>query len=276
MGWFRVASTALLCLLAASAGAQDVDRRVKAGFLVTSLSRISSTDGSFDVSGYAWLIDRGAITDATDEIQILARRALIEPVQSVALDDGATFTALRFEATVDQVFDLRDYPFDRQTLRLNVETKLPADRLRFVPDEVDTRLADFLVVAGWKVTGLRLLESIVGYDTSLGVWSAPDFSRLTLLIDMERERSNFVIGKFIGYTMALLVTALIFFVPPDQIGVRIGMATTAVFAAVGNRYGLDTVIGAESAFGLVDQLSIIVLRQHLQRDRRNAADLRPG
>jgi hypothetical protein len=36
------------------------------------------------------------------------------------------------------------------------------------------------------------------------------------------------------------------------------MATTAVFAAVGNRYGLDSLIGAETAFGLVEQLSLIV------------------
>jgi hypothetical protein len=58
--------------------------------------------------------------------------------------------------------------------------------------------------------------------------------------------------------MALLVTAQIVLVPTDQIGVRIGMATTAVFAAVGNRYGLDSLLGSESAFGLVEQLSLIV------------------
>ena len=99
---------------------------------------------------------------------------------------------------------------------------------------------------------------MIRYDTEFGVWQVPDFSRLSLLIDIERQRSALVIEKFIGYTMALLVTALIFLVPTDQIGVRIGMATTAVFAAVGNRYGLDSLIGSESAFGLVEQLSLIV------------------
>ena len=106
--------------------------------------------------------------------------------------------------------------------------------------------------------GLRFDERVVPYDTKFGVWAVPNFSRLTLLIDIERQRSRLVIEKFIGYTMALLITALIFLVPTDQIGVRIGMATTAVFAAVGNRYGLDTLIGAEAAFGLVEQPSLIV------------------
>ena len=228
------------------------------GFMVTSLSRIDPADGSFDISAFAWTIDPGKTFDPAAQIQILARKAAIEAVQQASLGDGSTFTGLRIEATLDQAFDLRDFPFDRQTLRVSVETEVPADQLRFVPDEQDTRLADYLVVNGWNVTGLRFEERVIRYDTQFGVWQVPDFSRLSLLIDIERQRSALVIEKFIGYTMALLVTALIFLVPTDQIGVRIGMATTAVFAAVGNRYGLDTLLGAETAFGLVEQLSLIV------------------
>ena len=231
---------------------------VKMGFMVTSLSRISPADGSFDISAFAWTIDPGRTLDPAAQLQILARKAAGEAVQRAPLGDGSTFTGLRLEATLDQAFDLRDFPFDRQTLRVSVETEVPADQLRFVPDVQDTRLADYLVVNGWNVTGLRFEERVVRYDTRFGVWQVPDFSRLTLLIDIERERSALVIEKFIGYTMALLVTALIFLVPTDQIGVRIGMATTAVFAAVGNRYGLDSLLGAETAFGLVEQLSLIV------------------
>lgn len=256
MVWLRALLAALLALAAAPALPQPA--AVKMGFLVTSLSRINPADGSFDISAFAWTIDPGKTLDPATQIQILARRAQVEAIQQVPLADGATFTGLRLEATVDQAFDLRDFPFDRQTLRVNVETEVPAERLRFVADEEDSRLADYLVTQGWNVTGLRFEERVIHYGTQFGVWSAPDFSRLTLLVDIERQRSALVIEKFIGYTMALLVTALIFLVPTDQIGVRIGMATTAVFAAVGNRYGLDTLTGAETVFGLVEQLSLIV------------------
>jgi hypothetical protein len=258
MACLRALLATFLTLAAAPALPQPAPVQVKMGFMLTSLSRIDPADGSFDVSAFAWIIDPGKTLDPAAQIQILARKAGIEAVQRASLGDGSTFTGLRIEATLDQAFDLRDFPFDRQTLRVNVETEVPADRLRFVPDEQDTRLADYLVVNGWNVTGLRFEERVIRYDTKFGVWHAPDFSRLSLLIDIERQRSALVIEKFIGYTMALLVTALIFLVPTDQIGVRIGMATTAVFAAVGNRYGLDTLIGAETVFGLVEQLSLIV------------------
>lgn len=240
MAWLTGLLATLLTFAAAPALPQPAPGQVKMGFMVTSLSRMNPADGSFDISAFAWIIDPGKTLDPATQIQILARRAGIEAVQQAPLGDGSTFTGLRIEATLDQAFDLRDFPFDRQTLRVNVETEVPADRLRFVPDEQDTRLADYLVVNGWNVTGLRFEERVIRYNTEFGVWTAPDFSRLSLLIDIERQRSALVIEKFIGYTMALLVTALIFLVPTDQIGVRIGMATTAVFAAVGNRYGLDT------------------------------------
>ncbi len=84
------------------------------------------------------------------------------------------------------------------------------------------------------------------------------FSRLTVAVDIRRSRTVLAIEKFIGYTVALLIASLIYFVPPDQIGVRIGMVSSAIFAAVGNRYGLDSVLGAETSFGLVDSLSLIV------------------
>ena len=144
------------------------------GFLVTSLSRINPADSSFDISAFAWTIDPGGTLDPATQIQVLARQARIEAVQRATLDDGSTFTGLRIEATIDQAFDLRDFPFDRQTLRMNIETEVPAAQLRFVPDDQDTRLADFLVVSGWNVTGLRFEERVIQYDTEFGVWKSPD------------------------------------------------------------------------------------------------------
>ncbi len=256
--WAVLGLLATLLVAAAPASSEPAPAEVRMGFMVTSLSRIDPADGSFDIAALAWVIDPGDTLDPASQIQVLARRATIETLHQTQLGDGSTFTGLRIEATLDQAFDLRDFPFDRQSLRVSIETELPVERLRFVADEQDSRLADYLVVQGWNVTGLRFEERVVNYDTELGVWRAPSFSRLSLLIDIERQRSPLVIEKFIGYTMALLVTALIFLVPTGEIGVRIGMATTAVFAAVGNRYGLDSLIGAETAFGLVEQLSLVV------------------
>ncbi len=249
------------CLAAAPAtraASQDAAAVARIGFLVTSLSQIDPADASYAISGYAWSVAPAGTLDVATQLQLLARSSELEVVEVVPLDDGSIYTALEFQAIVDQTFDLRDFPFDRQTLRLNVETEVPADRLRLEADSQDSRIADFLTVSGWTVAPLRFEERVVAYDTAFGGQTRPVFSRLTLLIDIERQRSPLVFERFTGYLMALLITGLIYLVPTDQIGVRIGMATSAIFAAVGNRYGLDAVLGIESAFGLVEQLSLVV------------------
>lgn len=249
---------AALALALATPVAAKEAAEVSIGVIVTSLARIDPADGSFELSGYVWTIDPTGILDSQNQLVVLSRSAELERIQQATLPSGATFTALKLRATVDQDFDLRDFPFDRQTLRVNVETELPVDLLRLVPDRQDTRIADFLVVAGWTVTGLRLEERAIDYKTQLQRWDAPTFSRVSLMVDVARNRSPLVIDKFVGYAMALMITALIFFVPTDQFSVRIGMSTSAVFAAVGNRYGLDALLGFDTSFGLVETLSLTV------------------
>ncbi len=263
-GWAGVALALLLWLTWAAGGAlsqtgpekRPVD--VRLGFVVTSLSGIDPADSSFRFSSYVWLIDPAGLESSADDLQILTRQASVAEVQRSTLSTGAQFTAFTLQATVDQTFDLRDFPFDRQTLRLNIETAIPASRLRLVPDAQDSRLADVLTTSGWTVTAMRFEERLVDYKVQLDPSRESRFSRVTLLIDIERIRSPLVIDRFVGYAMAFLITALIFFVPSDQIGVRIGMSTSAVFAAVGNRYGLDAAMGGNIPFGLVEQLTLIV------------------
>jgi hypothetical protein len=248
----------MLLTFAPIAGAQSGPAESRFGVVVTSLANISPAAGSFELTAYAWAIDPTGSFDGERDLQILARHASIEEVERATMPDGATYTAYRIEATVDQDFDLRRYPFDRQTLRLPVETEIPPSRLRPVTGPDDNRIADFLVLNGWNVSNLRFETRTADEDAGFGQGVRPNFTRLTLLIDIERQRSPLVIDRFIGYTAALLIAALIYVVPPGQLGVRISMVTSAIFAAVGNRYGLDAALGAESGFGLVDQLSLIV------------------
>jgi hypothetical protein len=248
----------VLLALVPQAHAQSGPAEARFGVVVTSLANISPAAGSFEMTAYAWAIDPTGSFDGERDLQILARHATIAEVERATMAGGATYTAYRIEATVDQDFDLRRYPFDRQTLRLPVETEIPPSQLQPVTGPEDSRIADFLVLNGWNVSNLRFETRTADHDAGFGQGVRPSFTRLTLLIDIERQRSPLVIDKVIGYTAALLIAALIYLVPPGQLGVRIGMVTSAVFAAVGTRYGLDAALGAESGFGLVDQLSLIV------------------
>lgn len=271
---FGTGRMALSCLLAfmvllsgigsGRAETQDAPAAVKIGYMLASLSRIDTAGGSFDFKAYVWMIDPTGRIDPVSNLEVLARHATITEIATESLPDGTRYSAVEIEGTVDHEFDIRDFPFDEQTLRIGLETEFPTNLYRLEADADDSLVADFAVVAGWEVRGLEFDQQIIDYPTRFGFpGRASDgansrFSRLTMLVDIQRSRTALVIEKFIGYTVALLIAGLIYFVPPDQIGVRIGMVTSAIFAAVGNRYSLDSVLGAETTFGLVDSLSLIV------------------
>jgi hypothetical protein len=248
-----------LVLAAGMAGAQDGGAgRARVGFLLTALHDLDIASGRFSFAGVGWVVDPSGRLNPIEDVELLAHDKTVTVLSSEALPAGGHYTTLAVSGTVDQHFDTTNFPFDKQSLRIRFQMKQPAERIAFEPDGAGSRVADFVAVNGWRIEGMRLHEGTVGYGTGFGVSEAASFSRVTLLVDVKRERSPLVIEKFLGYTVAMLIAALVYFVPSDQIGVRVGMVTSAIFAAVGNRYSLDTLLGAETDFGLVDALSIIV------------------
>jgi hypothetical protein len=167
--------------------------------------------------------------------------------------------AFRASATVSGDFDLRAYPFDRHELRLNFEFTEPAARVRFVADEGASRIADFSALRGWRIGDPRLIESTYTYDTTFGHpgRTHSNFSRVTLTVPIERHRSAMLVDQFPGFAVCLVISVLIYLVRWDQLSVRVGMVTSAIFATVGNRYTLNAAVGTQGGFGLVDEVTLI-------------------
>lgn len=230
---------------------------VKAGMHLLSISKIDTGDSSFSARGYMWFIDPSGSLDIVKNLEFFARHADIQEFVERDQPDGGTYTAIQFEATFDQVFDVRSFPFDRQELSIPIETGITADHMLLVPDRADSGMSDLTKLQGWDLGKMHFDEETIQYRTSFGHGKPAAFARLTFIVPLERIRSPLIIEKFVGFTVALLIVALIYFVPTDQIGVRLGMVTSSIFAAVGNRYSLDGQLGSETAFGLADQLTLI-------------------
>ena len=256
---FRQAAFLFCCVVATFLLATASDARdVRVGVFVTSLSGIEPSDGSYRIEGYAWFIDPAGTFEPDRDLQIIARSSSSTLYRRTALADGATYTLIRFGALVNQAFQIPPYPFDSQSLRLSVEAADVETGITFVPDESDSRIADFVHAPGWRVSGLSFASQDVTYDTGFGFRdAAPTFSRLTLAIDLERNRSLLLFEKFTGFFVGLIITAAVFAVPPSELGVRVGMMTSSIFAAVFNRYRLEDAIGFDAVFGLVDQVSFL-------------------
>ncbi|WP_143089906.1 hypothetical protein [Tropicimonas isoalkanivorans] len=254
----------VFCLIAAGwlcapqATAQAGLQEVRAGLFITSLSAIDPRDGSFRVAAFAWFADPQGRFDPTRDMEVIARSASVEPFEKQPLAGGGTYTAVLIDAVVDHGFDVRDYPFDRQTLRFELESALPSDQLVFRPDVSDSRISADVNSPGWRIGTLSLTSTSRTYETGFGHRPAgASFSRITADIEISRKLSPFVFEKFAGFFVALLITGLVLMVPVAELGTRVGMTTGSIFAAVFNRYRLEDGIGFDAVFGVVDQVSLL-------------------
>ena len=217
-------------------------------------------DGSFSVRAYVWFAHPTPEYDPTSQIAISARNSAVESVKRSSLPDGGVYDWVKIKATVDQDFNYDRFPFDRQSLRLVLEAEDPVTLIRLVPDQRDTRISDMVALTGWDVLGWRLTEAPASYDTDFGYPGEElrTYSRLELTVDIARQQSGLILEKFLGFTMALLLSLLVYPIPAGEFGVRVGLAGGAIFAAVGNRYSLDVLLGSDSQVGVVDQLTLLV------------------
>ena len=259
-----LAALAWLFLLlhpALGVAAEPPPPRVRAGLFVTSLSNINFASGSFTIVADAWFVDPTGRFDPQTQVELSGREGQLETLSKERLPDGSVYVWTRIRVVVDQSFDVADFPKDRQSLVFTLDAEDPADAIRFAPDVADTGIGDRVAISGWKVVGVELEEQVVRFTSRFGYPAAAAepsaYSRLVLTVDIARQRSVLVVDKFLGLTMGFLISLLMYLVRPSQLGVKVSLATTAILAAVGNRYSLDALLGPAASFGLVDQVTLI-------------------
>jgi hypothetical protein len=254
------AQTGALAPAPPQAAAPDGARDVTVGAFVTSLSDVNADDGTFRVAFYVWFNDPAGRFDLNRDVYFIARQAAISELETEDAPGGGTYTFARIEAYVDQEFDFRDFPFDRQKLTLRIEAADRTQNLRFVPDVEDTRASDYLRLLGWEVGQVTLDTTEHRYETDFGYWTGGDdlFSQILLNVEVARERSPVLIDDFLGFTFAFLITGLTFVVSCTELGLRVGMTTGSLFASVVNLNRLDDAVGFKPDFGLVDRLAFLI------------------
>ena len=252
---------ALLAALLVGAAGRAQDRDIEVGAYVSSLSDIRPDDGSYRVVLFAWFNDPAGRFDATRDLYVNARTSSVTEIDRETTPGGGSYSYVRIDALVSDEFAFQHFPFDRQTLTLRLEPEESTDTLRFVPDAEDTGASPDLQLIGWQLEGVRIGVEERTYESDFGYWTgagAP-YSQVVLSIDVARHRSPVLVDDFLGFTFAFLVTSLGFFVSCTELGLRVGMSTGSLFAAVVNLNRLHDAAGFRPEFGLVDRLAFLVL-----------------
>ena len=93
--------TVLAIFCASFAGAAP--RNIQTGAFVTSVSGVDLADGSFRIHALLWFIDPAGDFDPVRDVHVIARQATVAQIEQFTRPDGAIYTSVQLEATIDQL-----------------------------------------------------------------------------------------------------------------------------------------------------------------------------
>ncbi len=124
--------------------------------------------------------------------------------------------------------DLRDFPFDTQTLTLDFVSYLHTpSELTFADDSRLLARPETFSAEGWSFEPAETRMSVYRLREA-----APGAPRITFAITAKRTAAFYILTLAMPLTLVVLLSWVVHWVPPDLVSSRIGMASATVFSLI--------------------------------------------
>lgn len=232
---------------------------VKVGAYVISVHDINFHEKEYTIRFWLWFLHRNPAFDFSKQLDIPNAKSIEfeEPITDSI--DNKAWVIMKMKCVMKESWNVRDFPFDRQTLKVQIENTLfDNSSLVFVPDTLGSKFDDEEAIDGWNVSSFKVKEGTNDYNTGFGD-SRSDrqgsrFSQFLIEMELERDAWGLFMKIFIGMYIAFLISIVSFTPHPSELEPRFGLPVGGLFAAVGNKYIIDSLMPESSSFTLVDTL----------------------
>lgn len=235
---------------------------VSVGSYVISVHDINFRDKEYTMRFWLWFVYDNPDFDFSTQLDIPNAKSIDTP--EIILDslDGKAWAIMKMKATMKESWDVLDFPFDQQHLKVQIENTLFDNKsLVFKPDIKGSTFDKNEAIDGWEITNFQVTEQTNDYETGFGD-PAPDrsfqnFSSFLIEMDIQRNAWGLFMKIFIGMYIAFLISIISFTIHPSEFEPRFGLPVGGLFATVGNKYIIDSILPESSSFTLVDSLHTI-------------------
>ena len=242
--------------------ASNVPDTVKIGSYIISLHDINFRDKEYTARFWLWMLYDNPEFDFTNQVEVPNAKTMEKPDILVDTVKGMTWVLMKMKCIMKQSWEVSDYPFDDQELKLHVEnTMFDAGSLIFKADTAGSKYDPKLTVDGWEITDFKVSTGINPYRTSFGDPRSQEqyseYASFNINIKLERSAWGLFLKIFLGMYIAFFIAIISFIIQPHNVDPRFGLPVGGLFAAVGNKYIIDSILPENSSFTLVDSLHSI-------------------
>lgn len=239
---------------------------VMIGMYLTSLHDLDLSAHSFKYDAYYWCRYTNPEFDFANEFEVMNSNdvALESPyLQNIGND---ILFSTKTKATVRQLWKTKDYPFDKQTLVISVESsKHDTTKMLFIADRKNSGYQDSLenLLPEWHIKETKFTITQSKYSTNFGsenLGNTSYNSSFNMVIELERKESFLVLFKLItGVLVAFVISCCVFFIKPYNIDPRFGLCVGGLFATIGNKYIIEGMVPSTNEVTMLDDIHNVTL-----------------
>ncbi|MGC4020793.1 MAG: hypothetical protein QM734_02020 [Cyclobacteriaceae bacterium] len=235
---------------------------VKVGAYVMSVHDINFHDQEYTARFWLWFLYKNKDFNFENQLDIINAKSIDQPQPLLDSLNGKLYAMLKMKSTMKQNWNVLDFPFDEQHLKIQIENSLfDKSNLVFVPDSIGSKFDSDEILSGWSVRNFKVSVTDNLYETGFGDnrkgHDHQTFSAFLIEMDIERNAWGLFLKIFIGMYIAFLISMVSFAPHPGELEPRFGLPVGGLFAAVGNKYIIDSILPESTQFTLVDQLHAI-------------------
>jgi hypothetical protein len=232
---------------------------VTVGSYVISVHDINFRDKQYTMRFWLWFLYDNPDFDFSSQLDIPNAKSIDSPEIIVDSLDGKAWAIMKMKTTMKESWKVADFPFDEQHLKVQIENALfDNNSLVFKPDHNGSTYDKADALDGWNIKNFQVSTIVNDYETGFGdpspERSLQNFSAFLIEMDIERNAWGLFMKIFIGMYIAFLISIISFTIRVSELEPRFGLPVGGLFATVGNKYIIDSILPETSSFTLVDSL----------------------
>jgi len=239
--------------------------KVTVGVYVNHVTSVDIKNNKFEADFYIWFRWDGDDLKPLDTFEVVNGRINAKTAVVKRVKDGHNYTSARIQATITKFWNLKRFPLDSHTLRLEIEdTERDARQAIYVPDTENATVSDEVRVPGFVIAKSSGATQVHTYHTNYGDPSQPQgnessWSRYIFSIEIERPNIGRFIKVFFGLFIAVLISWCAFHVRPKESSPRVSLGVGATFAAAAVTVAINNNLPDTNDVMLADKLVMLSL-----------------
>jgi hypothetical protein len=239
---------------------QDQPDTVNVGAFISSIYNFDFSQSTISADIHFWCLYNDDKFDFQNELEFIdCTKTELRGVSVLDVEEKKWFYA---KATLvsRQMYSTIEYPFDTQRIIISIESsEYGDDELVFVPDLKNSKI-DPIVFEKFSEWEFKKVSFEVNNSTYLTSFGYPDadsraYSRFNIIIDLERKDSWLILIKLItGILVAFMISTCVLWIRPSNTDPRFGLCVGALFASIGNKYIVESIVPSSNEVTLLDNI----------------------